>query len=151
MQYDKTRVIPVNAYSAGVAVLDEQNRLLMVQENQPKAKGLWHIPAGSVESNESYEEAALREAFEETGLKLKLECFLNAYVGIFDDGDYVLRLVWLARADEGAFIEPVFEGEINDCKYISKPEFDVLFEAGKVRMYHTKMIFEDALKAKSQL
>lgn len=147
MQYDKTRVIPVNAYSAGVAVLDEQNRLLMVQENQAKAKGLWHIPAGSVESNESYEKAALREAYKETGLKLKLECFLNAYVGTFEDGDYV----WLARADEAALIKPVFEAEINDCKYISKPDFDVFFEAGEVRMYHTKMMFEDALKAKSQL
>lgn len=146
MQHDASLVIHVKAYSSGVAVLDDKQRLLMVQEAQSQAKGLWHIPAGSVEQGESFEAAALREAYEETGLSLKLDRLLNTYLGTFPSGDPIVRLVWLASIQENLKLEPVFKEEILECKFISKADFDLLYEQGKIRMAHTKMMFEDALK-----
>lgn len=43
-----------------------------MQEAQPDAKGLWHVPAGKLEPDETPEEAVKREVFEETGLEVEM-------------------------------------------------------------------------------
>lgn len=53
-------------------LIKKDNLYLFVQEKKPQAFGLWSIPGGRVRSNETTEEAALREGLEETGLLLKL-------------------------------------------------------------------------------
>lgn len=63
-------------------------------------KGLWHIPSGSVEVKELPQQAAVREVFEETGLQVSLDNYLNTYVGCFDDGDLVLRHVWVTEVKD---------------------------------------------------
>ena len=72
MQYDEKTHIATHATSAGVAILDDHARILLVQEKIADAAGLWHIPAGAVESGELLETAALRETKEETGLDVEL-------------------------------------------------------------------------------
>ena len=59
----------------GVAVLckDEQGRsLLMVLQGQPDETPTWAVPGGSMEPGETPEGAAVREAREETGLKVRI-------------------------------------------------------------------------------
>lgn len=41
----------------------------------------WGLPGGAVELDESFDEAAQREVFEETGLKVKVEKILGIYSG----------------------------------------------------------------------
>ena len=47
-------------------VIDDQNRLLLIQRTDNHR---WAIPAGAMELGESIEECAIRETFEETGLR----------------------------------------------------------------------------------
>jgi 8-oxo-dGTP pyrophosphatase MutT (NUDIX family) len=47
-------------------ILDEQNRLCMIQRSDNHR---WAIPAGAMELGESMEECAIREVWEETGLR----------------------------------------------------------------------------------
>ena len=47
-------------------ILDEQNRLLLIQRSDNRR---WAIPAGAMELGESMEECAIREVWEETGLR----------------------------------------------------------------------------------
>ena len=47
-------------------VLDDQNRLLLIQRSDNHR---WAIPAGAMELGESMEECAVRETWEETGLR----------------------------------------------------------------------------------
>ena len=53
-------------------VIERDGKYLLVQEKQPKAYGLWNLPAGYVDKGEDIESAAIREAKEETGLEVKL-------------------------------------------------------------------------------
>lgn len=46
--------------------------ILMVQEGHEEAKGLWSLPLGKVESEESPEACACREVQEETGYEIRV-------------------------------------------------------------------------------
>ncbi|AMA72998.1 MULTISPECIES: NUDIX domain-containing protein [Aneurinibacillus] len=64
----------------GVAIIifDEQNRVLL----QKRADvGLWGIPSGHVEPGETVLQAAVREAWEETGLRVAI----TRLIGIYSD------------------------------------------------------------------
>ena len=50
--------------------------VLIERKNPPYG---WAIPGGFVDYGETLEEAALREAFEETGLRVRLKTQLHAY------------------------------------------------------------------------
>lgn len=66
----KTEVIKVEVV-AGV-VIKKDGKYLLLQEKQPKAYGLWNFPAGKVDVGESIEQAAIREAKEESGYDVEL-------------------------------------------------------------------------------
>lgn len=57
---------------AGV-VIRKNGKVLLVQEAWGKVRGKWNLPAGRVDSDETLEEAAVREAKEETGLRVELD------------------------------------------------------------------------------
>lgn len=48
------------------------NKILMVKEAKKKCYGQWNFPAGHVDKHELITEAAIREAYEETGCKINL-------------------------------------------------------------------------------
>ena len=51
-------------------LVGDSSKLLMVQRSYGEEKGRWALPGGYVEQGEVVEEAAAREALEETGLKV---------------------------------------------------------------------------------
>jgi 8-oxo-dGTP diphosphatase len=57
----------------------EKGRILLVKRKFEPYKGLWAIPGGIVEDGERVEEAAKREALEETGVKVKLIKLIGVY------------------------------------------------------------------------
>jgi UDPglucose 6-dehydrogenase len=53
------------------AVIPKNNSILLVRRNIEPFKGLWSLPGGFVEHDETVEESLVREVEEETGLKVK--------------------------------------------------------------------------------
>ncbi|SDB79996.1 acetyl-CoA carboxylase carboxyl transferase subunit beta [Raineyella antarctica] len=59
--------------AAGVIILNEQRQILLVQRGHEPQRGRWTVPGGRLEPGESPDRAAVREAFEETGLHVRIE------------------------------------------------------------------------------
>jgi len=56
---------------AGVILFDfKKKKILIVKNKNSEGTGKWSLPKGHVEENESREDCAMRELYEETGLKL---------------------------------------------------------------------------------
>ncbi len=53
---------------AGAIVRDGDGRLLLIRRGQEPGRGLWSLPGGRCEPGEDAATAAVREAYEETGL-----------------------------------------------------------------------------------
>ena len=76
----------------GVGVLIENNgEYLLIQRAAEPDKGLWSVPGGMVELGERASDAAIREAYEETGLKVKLVRVLDVVDKIIHDDEGCIR------------------------------------------------------------
>lgn len=71
-------VTPIIAADIIIELLDEPGRPVVLIERKNPPHG-WAIPGGFVDVGETLEHAAVREAEEETGLKVKLKALLGNY------------------------------------------------------------------------
>jgi len=63
---------------SGVIIANNEGEILL-QKREHKGSEVWSIPGGIMELGESIEEAAIREAKEETGLDIALEHLIGVY------------------------------------------------------------------------
>ncbi len=68
-------------------IIVKENKILMVKEAKKKCYGQWNFPAGHVEENELIANAAIREAYEETGCKVKLKGVLPITTVMLKEGE----------------------------------------------------------------
>ena len=62
-----------NLTKVAFVYLEKDNKILLLQEGGRAAMGLWCFPGGHVDEGESFEQAAIREAMEESGYQVNLE------------------------------------------------------------------------------
>ena len=92
---------PILLVGAGVFVLDQQDRLLMLKRSD---NGCWGIPGGATEPGEILEEAAKRETREETNLEIGELSLFGVFSGPelyykYPNGDevYNVTVMYLSR------------------------------------------------------
>lgn len=61
-------------------VIIQASHILLIQRGQYPQKGTWALPGGHVETNETIADAALREGYEETGIKVPKVIFEKSFV-----------------------------------------------------------------------
>lgn len=114
---------------AACVIKNTEGKYLLVQEAQPKVYGLWNLPAGHVDKDESIESAAIREAREESGLEVEL----IEKIGIWHDKvEEPIRHAFTAKILRGK-VRPQ-PGEVLDAKWFSYDEIVKMRAEGKLRV-----------------
>jgi 8-oxo-dGTP diphosphatase len=99
--------------SAGVRI-EKDDCLLLVQRGIEPWKHTWYMPAGFMEINEELEQAAAREAFEETGLLVKILDLAGVYT--YDDDPRGNGILFLYNAE-------ITGGEMQLCNETEQIKF----------------------------
>ena len=103
-------------------LIERDNKILMVKEAKKKCYGQWNFPAGHVEEKELITDAAIREAYEETGCKVKLTGVLPISVVVLKSGETAIMVKFTADIIE------------ENIKFDTKEILDVQWlEVGKVK------------------
>ena len=84
----------------------KQNKVLLVKSKYG-GEEFYLFPGGGLESGETLEEGAIRETFEETGIKVKIKELVHV-------NEYIYKKDWNKRSIASFFLtEQVGEGKIN--------------------------------------
>ncbi len=113
------------AAAAGVLVLDEDGRLLLLRRAQDPARGAFGFPGGFADAGESIEHTVRRETLEETGLEVETIEFLGGWPNryVWRGLEYpVLDLFFTARARKGSQASP--RHEVDECVWARPEEID---------------------------
>lgn len=96
---------------AGILIHYKDEVLLFKRSNKVRYNGNWSVPGGHIEMNESSEEAAKRETFEETMLMISGPI---EEIGIYDD-----RFALFSKELDSK-VEPVIDEEHDDWGWFKK-------------------------------
>lgn len=114
---------PLLLPGANVMIIDDSNRILL----QQRLSGNWALPGGLMELGESFEETAVREVKEETGLTVHNLVFMKVYAGKdhlvhVANGDefYAIPAIFICREFEGTMV--MDETEMLDLKFFGFDE-----------------------------
>lgn len=108
------------------AVVIHDGRVLLVRNIHGMTKGRYLLPAGRVEPNELPDQAAAREAFEETNLRVEIEGLLGVRLWVMDDAEHNYFFMFLAKLRSPVSDLRPNPAEIDDARFFSKEEMDVL-------------------------
>ena len=101
-------------------ILARGERVLMVRRGTEPGLGLWSLPGGYVDRGEVVEEAAVREVWEETGLRVRVA----ELVGVYSEaGSPVVLVVYAGEVVEG---EPTAGDEVMEAGFFSVGELPPL-------------------------
>jgi 8-oxo-dGTP pyrophosphatase MutT (NUDIX family) len=115
-----------NLTQTAFVYLEKNGYVLLLQEGGHLAKGLWCFPGGHVDEGESFSEAAIREALEESGYEVKLEKIIYKslisnldYKGSSDDAETVEIVIFKGLITGGNIR---LDDQALDIKWLKKEE-----------------------------
>ncbi|OCO98161.1 MULTISPECIES: NUDIX domain-containing protein [unclassified Ensifer] len=96
--------MPTKPELASSVILEREGRYLLVRRANPPSADMYAFPGGRAEPGETPAETALRELFEETGLKARNPTLFETYdlPGKESEGRHFLLSVFKAEADAEA-------------------------------------------------
>jgi len=103
----------------GVAIVYEDEILLCLRS--PRMEHFpshWSIPSGFVEENETPQECAIRELYEETMIEI-INC---EFVGILHNSFYIYKYV------SGVKLEPILDKEHTSWDYFKKDDLPIVMD-----------------------
>ena len=103
--------------AAGGIVLDDDGRLALV--HRPRYDD-WSLPKGKLDPGESFEEAALREVEEETGMRCRLLDELDPVEYRDNKGRQKLVRYWLMAVDQDPGFVP--NDEVDELRWVHPEE-----------------------------
>lgn len=115
-----------------VIIINEQDKLLMIQEAKKTCYGKWYIPAGKVFQGEHIKEAAIRECEEETGLKVEPTGIFSVEYQPYDTGYLWVRYGITGRI-VGGTLKTIPDNESLCAKWVTTSELKDMIQNGDLR------------------
>ena len=110
---------------AGALVVHD-NRVLLVRNIRGVTRGRYLLPAGRVNTGEMPDQAAARETFEETSLRVEIDGLMGVRIWAMDDGEHNYFFMFRAKLlSPISDLRPNLE-EIDDARFFTKEELDAL-------------------------
>jgi 8-oxo-dGTP pyrophosphatase MutT (NUDIX family) len=110
---------------AGSVIVHEQ-RVLLVRNRYGVTRGRYLLPAGRVRAGELPDQTAVREAFEETNLRIAIEGLLGIRLWVMENGEQNYFFMFLARLLSAAQELRPNLAEIDDARFFSREELAAL-------------------------
>lgn len=107
-----------------IIIVNSNNEILLSQRSGNKKINpfKWETTQGSVKSGENSIEAAVRELYEELGIKIKEE-ELKYYKTRKDEKEHIFKDMFYIRRDIDVSAIEFTDGEVIDVKFITMEEF----------------------------
>ena len=94
------RVIYYDPKVAATSVIERSGQILLIRRGNQPGYGLWSMPGGYVDRGEVVEQAAIREVWEETGLKIEIEHL----IGLFSEQGHPVMVAAFATREVGGLL-----------------------------------------------
>ena len=107
--------------AGGVVVRQTPGGLEVVAVHRPRYDD-WSLPKGKLDPGESFEEAALREVSEETGLECELIREVESVRYRDGHGRPKIARYWLMRPVSGRVEDHAPDDEVDELRWITVPE-----------------------------
>jgi len=101
---------------AGILIYHKNDILLFKRSNKVRYNGNWSVAGGHIEHNETAEEAAKREVYEETMIMISGPI---VEMGLYDDGKDMDRYALFSKELDNK-VEPVIDDEHDDWGWFNK-------------------------------
>ncbi|MFX0027591.1 MAG: NUDIX hydrolase [Candidatus Hermodarchaeota archaeon] len=119
-----TRKYPIRPHVGVGVLLVRDNHLLLVKRKYDPDAGYWSIPGGHLDLGEEVERAAEREAYEETGFKVKVTKLAGIIDKIMYDENgkieyhYVLLNFFVEQIDGRTNDPPTAQDDALEAKFV---------------------------------
>jgi ADP-ribose pyrophosphatase YjhB (NUDIX family) len=148
---------PARTHDVTLFILDPSERLALIRKPH-FGPGVWRPPGGGVKPGEDFAAGAVREALEETGLRVELARYLVASEALFRNGGRELRWrthVLLARTEDEQ-LEPGDPAEIAAARWgtlaeLAGPLRETLLATGRAFWQYRVALHDAALSAMADL
>lgn len=134
----------IPSLTADIFIFDDDFNFILIKRLNNPYKDCWALPGGFVEYGESVENAAIREAKEETSIDVELIDLVNVYS---EPGrDPRKHTVTVAYTAKGDFAQKMANSDAKDIGVFSHADINEL----EIAFDHRKII-EDCLKKAKKL
>jgi len=107
---------------ASIAVIKDR-RVLLVRRARPPYAGLWSLPGGKTEANETAQDAVRRELNEETGIEAEIEGVVDTKIVPDEGGDSITyRLTVFYGRPTGGRLEAGGDAEAAEWVHLDNVE-----------------------------
>lgn len=114
----------VTHFCTGIAVVEDGKALVVRRAAHDHLGGVWELPGGGVDEGETFEQSAIREMLEETGLQVEIIATAPGFDYQTPRKPKVRQINFIAQAAPGEVkLDPE---EHDDFRWISREEIDSL-------------------------
>nr|VFJ93388.1 MAG: ADP-ribose pyrophosphatase YjhB, NUDIX family [Candidatus Kentron sp. H]VFJ94106.1 MAG: ADP-ribose pyrophosphatase YjhB, NUDIX family [Candidatus Kentron sp. H]VFK02269.1 MAG: ADP-ribose pyrophosphatase YjhB, NUDIX family [Candidatus Kentron sp. H] len=123
-----SQAYPTSPIPAVGAVVFKNRAVLLVRRSQPPNRGLWAIPGGCIRLGETFQAAAEREIWEETGIRIRARHPVYIFDTIDRDDQDRIRYHYVITDVLADYVEgwPTAGDDALEARWVTPEEFDTL-------------------------